>query len=207
MKVSDEQAKIIEECIERVEKETSGELVPAMMESSDHYAVAHMRLAVLVSFLTAVVFYLVMPKIDDPIWLLWVQIPGLLLGYGLAFIPGIKRLFLRKSEIDEEVHQRALEVFFANELHSTKNRNGVLIFISAMERRVEMVADRGIDELVDPDTWNRVVDGMTADLKKKEYTTGVCRAIEECGAILKEHFPAVEGENNHNELNNRIVTE
>lgn len=207
MKITDEQAKIIEECIEKVEKETSGELVPAMMDSSDHYPVAHMRLAVLVSFLVAVIFYLMMPEIKNPIWLLYVQIPGLIIGYALAFIPGIKRLLLRKVEIDEEVHQRALEVFFANNLHSTKNRNGVLLFISAMERRVEMVADRGIDELVADDTWNNIVDGMVKDLKKKDYVTAICKAIDDCGGILKTHFPATADEHNQNELNNKIIRE
>ncbi len=207
MKITDEQAKKIEECVERVESETSGEIVPAMMESSDHYAVAHMRLAIIMAFVFAVAFYLLMPELKNPIWLLWVQVPGLVAGYLLAFIPSVKRIFLRQAEIDEEVHQRALEVFFANELHSTRDRNGVLIFISALEKRVEMVADRGIDELVEEGTWNLVVEEMVADLKAKNYTDGVCKAIEKCGAILKEHFPLKEGEHHHDELANSIVKE
>lgn len=207
MKISDEQAKIIEDCVLKVEKKTTGEFVPAMMESSDHYAVAHMRVALLVSFVAAVTLYFTIDKVE-PIWFLWVQIPGLVIGYLLAYIPRIKRVFLRKSEIDEEVHQRALEVFFANELHSTKERNGVLIFISMLERKIELIADKGISDLVSKDVWNGVIESLILEIKHGDFTTGICHAIESCGDILKEHFPNDGNDiNDINELKNSVITE
>jgi putative membrane protein len=80
-----------------------------------------------------------------------------------------------------------------------------LIFISLLEREVEVLADRGINEKVPPGTWEDIVRLLTGELKAGHAGAGLCKAIQRCGDILAEHFPRPSDDTD--ELANRLVTE
>ena len=103
------------------------------------------------------------------------------------------------------VHVRALAAFTANGLHYTKAHTGILILASLLEHRVEVLADRGINEKVEPGTWDKVVAIITTGLKSNEGCAAFCAAIDECGKILAEHFPR--SPDDVDELKNKLVTE
>jgi len=66
---------------------------------------------------------------------------------------------------------------------------GVLIFASAAERYVEVVADAGINDKVSPDVWDDAVHALVSALKDGRPADGFVAAIERCGTIFVEHFP------------------
>lgn len=68
-------------------------------------------------------------------------------------------------------------------------RTGVLIFASAAERYVAVVADAGITDRVSPDVWDDAVQALVAAVKDGRPGDGFVAAIERCGAVLAEHFP------------------
>ena len=47
--------------------------------------------------------------------------------------------------------------FYAQGIDTTEHRTGVLIFASAAERHVEVVADAGINDKVSPGVWGDAV--------------------------------------------------
>jgi putative membrane protein len=93
--------------------------------------------------------------------------------------------------------------FFAQGLHHTEKRTGVLIFASVAERYAEIIADAGINAKVMPDAWEGAVADLVAGLKEGRAADGFIAAIEQCGAILAEHFPP--GALPRNELPNTLV--
>jgi putative membrane protein len=54
---------------------------------------------------------------------------------------------------------------------------------------VELIADKGINELVKQDTWNDVVSNLIIRLKERNIVDGLVEAVDSCGNILSENFP------------------
>jgi putative membrane protein len=90
---------------------------------------------------------------------------------------------------EEEVFEKALRVFRELELDRTAERTGILILVSLLEHRVQVLADSGINARVKPGTWDDVVEIVLEDIKRGDLCQGLCDAIERCGEILAEEFP------------------
>lgn len=104
----------------------------------------------------------------------------------------------------DRVRRRAREQFLAKNLHLTRERTGVLIFVSAAEHMAEIVADEGVAEKVSPAVWDRAMAALTAGLKRGEAVAGFTSAVGLCGEVLAEHFPA-DPDDNPNELPDAVV--
>ena len=75
--------------------------------------------------------------------------------------------------------------------------------VSLLEHRVEILADTGINEKVDRDTWNNIITDMLSSIKASGLTDGFCVAIKECGEILEKDFPG--SHDNTNEISNKLI--
>lgn len=89
----------------------------------------------------------------------------------------------------DHAHAEALRQFLAQGIDKTTERTGVLIFASAAERYVEVVADAGINDRVDPSVWDGAVAALVAGIKAGRPGDGFVAAIEQCGGVLATHFP------------------
>jgi len=207
MLLTQQQQDKISNAVLEAEKETSGEIVPMLISQSDDYPGARWRLAIVFALLFGFITYLaistgVVATLDSG-WILWSQIPGLYLGYWLGSFSPILRPFLHNAKVDEEIHQRAVQAFFSRELHATKDRSGILIMVSLLERRVEILADTGINNKVAADTWEKIIENMLASIKTKDLTEGFCIAIKDCGKVLQKDFPG--SHDNPDELSNKLI--
>ena len=93
--------------------------------------------------------------------------------------------------------------FFAQGLHQTENRTGVLIFASVAERYAEIVADTGINSKVTPAIWDNAINTLVNEIRNGRPGDGFVAAIEQCGAVLAQHFPP--GALKRDELPNQLV--
>lgn len=94
--------------------------------------------------------------------------------------------------------QRALGLFADLRVWDTVHNSGVLIYIELLDRRVEIVADRGIHNKVGDEFWATVCRRMEAAFSQGAFEEGTVGAIAEITAVLRQHFPALSG--NVNEL-------
>ncbi|MGE5303527.1 MAG: TPM domain-containing protein [Alphaproteobacteria bacterium] len=195
----------IEQAVTEAEKKTAGEIVPILVSASGTYAEVEllgMSLGLVLGTLAAFLFH-------DP-WayvhsqLLW-PLGGAAIGFLLCTIPTVKGRFIAKHRIAEAVQARSLAAFTAHGLHYTRAHTGILIFVSLLEHRAVVLADRGINEKVAAGTWNEVVQILTGGIKSGDACQAFCRAIERCGAILAQHFPR--SADDADELSNKLVTE
>jgi uncharacterized membrane protein len=97
-------------------------------------------------------------------------------------------------------HERALALFGKLRVWDTAHNNGVLIYLLLAEHRIEIVADRGLNERVAPDTWPQLVAGMSAAFRAGDYEGGLTRAVQQVSALLQQHFALQGGQGNPNEL-------
>ena len=206
--INESDKKLIEEAVQRAEKNTSGEIVPVLVESSGLYPQAFWRstyLGCLLGLCVALPFYL--SKTGDWQSLYSIEIflgviLGSLVGHFLCYIPRIKKLFIYPHEMAKEVHSAANHSFLHNNVHHTRDHTGILIYLSLFERRVEVIADQGINKMVAQDTWSSLVKNLLMKAKSENLTLGLTEAIGVCGDILAKNFPIKTDDTN--ELNNNL---
>ena len=202
----------VQTCVAEVEKNTSGEIVPMVVSSSYHYPMSNMIGGLIISLLIAIGVTLAysirkswggVTAMD--IWLFpAVFAVAFLLFYELVKrIPGLKRIFITKAEIAEEVEEAALSAFYRNGLDNTRDRTGILIFISVFERQAYVLADEGINAKVDKAVWQGVINLVVNGIKQHKQAEGICKAVRRCGELIREHFSIKADDTN--ELGNLII--
>jgi putative membrane protein len=179
----------IRRAVAEAESRTRGEIVPMIVRSSDAYAHLHVTGGIAFA-VTAFVMGMILCPRSHPSWFLMFEIFGYALGDILFRIDGLKRLFLTHREMEAKVSDRALRAFYEHELHKTRESTGILILASLLERRVHILADRGIHEKVGEAEWQKAANVLTRALKEKRTGDGFCEAIAICGEVLSRHFPA-----------------
>jgi len=122
----------------------------------------------------------------------------------IVAIPSVRRALTPRGLKRDRVRRRAAEQFLAKNLHLTRDRTGVLIFVSLGEHMAELIADEGIAQHVDSKVWDQAMAALTEGLKRGQPATGFAAAVGLCADVLAERFPAREGDN-PNELPDAVV--
>lgn len=187
--LSPEEQQRVADCVAQVELTTSGEIVPLIAEASAEYPQAQSTGALLAGLLLAVALCLLLGRED-----MWTALALFVAGYAagwaaLGRLPALRARLARRAEKADAVEQAALAAFQANGLHATRDRTGILLYVSVLERRVRIVADEGINAKVDPGTWDSVVADLTAAIRQNQRAEGLCAAIIRCGELVRAKFP------------------
>jgi uncharacterized membrane protein len=95
-----------------------------------------------------------------------------------------KPLFTGQSARD-----RALDIFSRLRIWDTAHNNGVLIYLLLADRKVEIVADRGIDAHVGAAGWQKICAAMQADFGSGDFAAGVIKGIGAVSQQLAKYFP------------------
>jgi putative membrane protein len=200
---TDEEKERIRQAVVAAEETTSGEIVPMVVNSSARYTEVELLGLVAGLFAGLIAEWFWSDPWGSDHFNLWPAL-GALAGFLICRIPSVKRRLASTSRVAEAVDRFALASFTEHGLHRTKDHTGILILVSLLEHRVEVLADRGIDERVAPGTWDEVVSIITAGLKSGVACDALCKAIARCGEILAHHFPRQPDD--RDELPNRLVT-
>lgn len=178
----------IEAAVKLAEKNTNGEIVPIVAEHSDEYPGARWTLAFTFSLLITIPCSFIFRA-----WPLYeyvaVQLAALLLGFGVANISWLLRYFIPAAVAKEEVSQRAYALFLQHNVHRTPERNGIILYVSLLERRAEIIGDIGIHQKVGEDFWRQIISTLVADVPRRGLKTALTQAIDSCGQTLSTHFP------------------
>lgn len=103
----------------------------------------------------------------------------------------------------QSARERAVEVFSELRVWDTEQNSGVLVYVQLIDRKVEILADRGINARVAQAQWDAVCRRMEQSFRGGDFARGALAAIEEITGLLRQHFPAEPG--NINELPDRPV--
>jgi uncharacterized membrane protein len=102
-----------------------------------------------------------------------------------------------------QARQSAEAAFARLRTWDTEANNGVLIYLLLADHRLEIVADRGLRDLVSAEQWRGVCLLMEERLRAGEPEQAVIRGIEAVSDLLAGHFPQVDGDPDRDELPNR----
>lgn len=98
---------------------------------------------------------------------------------------------------------RAIELFSRFRVWDTELNSGVLVYVQLVDRRVEIVADRGINARVGEGFWSEVCRRMESAFRAGRFELGAAQAVGEIARALVEHFPT--SGDNPDELPNKPV--
>ena len=189
---SKEDLERIKKAVRDAESKISGEIVPVFVEKSGFYTIANYRAALIgaaVVFLLIIIFDRYVPSLAvyDPMYIFtFVMIGGFIGALKAQYINPVKRLMLSRAHMDQATRQRAETAFLEEEVFNTRQRTGILIFISFFEHEVIVMADKGISKVVDQKEWDTLVRIIIEHTKKGKITDGIVSAIGRCGEILLE---------------------
>ena len=218
LNLSDEAFDRIKDSIKNAESKTSGEIVIAVTaESSDYsfwelFAALIFSLAITIAALpfakTIRAFY-ESHSWSSPEWYLpaiygFASFCLILLFFFLFNIPALDRIVIPNFFKRKETTARAMRAFTECGIYSTREHTGILIFVSFLERQVRIVADEGIAKKIGDDLWNIIADSLAAEIGKKNIEGAFCDAVEKCGELLAQYFPANENDN-PDELDNAFL--
>lgn len=221
MKMSEADHARVNDAVARAERESDGEVVTMIAPRSDAYHDVGLHYAVLAMLLVPAALAL-LPQA----WVGWAL--GLFLGwdeelarglamallfcllaavflivrFALAWMP-LRMALTPASTKSRRVRRRAVELFRAAAERRTRGRTGVLLYLSLLERRAEIVADQAIHDKVDPDVWGEAMAVLVEQVKAGRPAEGMALAVERIGAVLAEHLPP--RADNPNELPDRLI--
>ncbi len=203
----------IRQAVQQAERVTKGEIVPMIVPASALYREASYRtglmlaLLMLALLLTIEIYWLPWGwHAGNAGWLLLAVLAAYGLGQWLGRVPQVIRLVTSRERMAHKVTLRAEQAFYKHGFHNTKGRTGILILVSLLERRVHVLADKGINDRVPAGTWDGLVSGIVDGIRTGKAADAICAAIAKCGALLAQVSPAGSGDN-PNELPDTLIQE
>jgi putative membrane protein len=199
-----EQEKVeIEAAIREVERITAGEVAVMVVDRSDSYPEAVILGGISMGTLAGLLAADILLQAS-----LWYFVPlavvlSVLFGWLTKLVPALLRLFVPASRLEEQVRERAVRSFYEKELYNTRDDTGVLFFISLLEHKVWVLADKGIYSRITQEELQSYASRVAQGIRDKTAAPALCEAIRSVGQVLAEHFPVKEDDTN--ELSNRVI--
>ena len=201
--VSDDDRARIADAIQAAEARTSGEIFCVLAQRSSYYTLVPVAWAAALALLVPLLLIYLTSWPASVIYVL--QLMAFVAATIVLSRPSLRYRIVPKRARHDRAHSTAMRQFWAQRLHKTQYRTGVLIFVSLAEHYAEIIADAGINEKVTPEVWNNAVVALTSAIREGRIGDGFVAAIAQCGAVLAEHFPIGAGGVNPDELPDRLV--
>ena len=181
------------QAVRDIEKNTDAELVIVVRGRSGTYRHADYLCGAIVALL-GLIFVLFSPF---EFHTYWVPIDVLLMSIAGAFVCSrtdfLRRALTAKNFRAKAARTGAAAMFYEAGIANTSAENGLLIYLSLLERRLEVIADRGILKAVPALKWNNAVFEIKR-IGRKPEPESLVKAVRNLGDLLAEHMPAI-GEN------------
>ena len=105
----------------------------------------------------------------------------------------------------QDVRTRAEDCFAHLRVWDTAARSGVLVYVNLAQRRLEIVADRGISAVVTQARWQALCDAALDVMRSGQYVRALSQLLENIGVEMRTHY-GMPDDPHGNELPNRIET-
>lgn len=216
-----EEHALVTAAVANAEARSDGEIVTIVARRSDAYHDVGLHYAVLAMLLVPAIWAVLPQSVID--WALglifgWnhevsraalmtllvvkLALLFLIVRYALAWMP-LRTAVTPRATKARRVRRRAMEFFSAAADRRTVGRTGVLLYLSLLEHRAEIVADEAINSKVKPEVWGEAMAVLIAELKAGRPGEGMAEAVRMIGDVLAEHFP--KSGLDTNELPDRLI--
>jgi len=180
-----------------IEKQTAAEIVVVVRGRSGSYRQADYLFGAILALL-GLIFVLFSPWVFPTFWIPF-DVTALFVAGAFISSRGdfLRRLLTTKTFRAKAARAGAAARFYEAGIANTSAENGVLIYLSLLERQMEVIADRGILKCAPPLKWNQAVFELKESAQNPEPSK-LIDGLRKLGKLLAEHLPATG--DNPNEL-------
>ncbi len=187
MELRQEDVEAVTAAIREAENRTSGQIVCVIAHASSDYAYVPVLWASAIALFVPWPLILFTPWSVQRIYLIQLVI-FIVVGLVLSLMP-LRFALVPRAVQRARAHRAALEQFFVRRVAHTKNRNGILIYVSLAEHYARIIADEGIAQKVHGSEWQAALDVLLDHIRGGRIAAGFVAAVERCGAVLAAHAP------------------
>lgn len=190
--------RLVSEAIRLIEQRTRADVIVALRRHSTSYRLADQRAGAIAAMVALLVL------LFHPIHFAVFAIPfDVAFAYGLGYFVASRSSTVRRwltpgAVRDAAVRAAARETFVDLGVSRTRRRMGVLVYVSMLERRAEVVADVGIDPTALGPGWSTAVGSLDAALRarptREPNFAEFLRALDALGASLAQALPRRAGD-------------
>lgn len=201
----------IRDAVTAAESQTSAEIIPYIVDRSDDYDDVPWRFGFFASLAVLGVFWILRTwtEIWSGLGLPEIIISVLVFSSGMIALArrwhSLTRLLVGAEKMNYRCGQRAREAFLSEEVFATRERTGILIFVSLLEHHVIILGDSGISRKVSAKEWESITEGVVRSMKEKKAAEGIIQAIRAGAHLLVAHGLAKSADD-RNELHDRPRT-
>ena len=198
--LTEKQKYSLEEHIRKIESRTDAEIVMVLAKRSDNYGYAPTLFAACTSMLIP------LASLFWPFWLSLSEVVSIqfVAFFGLAIllrIPTLIRLVVPRRTKFFRASNMAMRQFLTQQVHTTKNNLGLLIFVSELEHYIEIITDHGLRK-IENTAWEIAIQNAVPLLQKGKIEESFKSIIDLVGSELVEHFPKTA---NKAQLSNSLI--
>ena len=199
-KLSKKAKKRLKAAVESVENRSAAEIVVSLRPLSGSYAAPGLALG-----LFAPLIGLVYMLYSDTVFELWailantvvLEVVGALLGLTVLKIwPGV----LGAGRLEDRVEEAAMAQFYRLGVSRTRDRSGILVYISSHERVCRVLPDVGVEAALERDTWLKAIAPIqragSLPPKSPRRNEELAKAIQALGPLLEKALPRREDDIN-----------
>ena len=213
LELTAEEREQIRLAVQTAERQTKAEIVPMLVAQSGlyrevrHWVGLGLALSVLTILLTLESHWLPWGwYASNAAWLLLSTLGAYGCGVWLGTLWPVIRLCTSAERMRHKVKLRAERAFSQHAVSHTRERTGVLIMLSILERQIYVLPDRTLGDLASTDQWTQVVQAAVERLQGGDIVSGLCQGVHRCGLLLADICPGRPGDN-PNELPDDLVQE
>ena len=180
-------AAALTEIVRAIEGSSSAEVVVEVRARSGSYVQADHQTGFAVAF-TALLFVLFSPWDFAPIWVPVVVLAAYAAGLLVSSrTDALRRLLTPRSQREQNVRTFAAAAFVERGVANTVRETGLLVYLSLLERRIELLADRGVLDAAPVLEWNQFIESVRDSRATPAALVDVMRTLQ---PMLTRYLPA-----------------
>ncbi|MEM7156197.1 MAG: hypothetical protein AAF799_25310 [Myxococcota bacterium] len=191
--VREESKKRLGQAVQAVESRSCAEIVIAVQPRSSSWAGVDGAVGLVVAY-AALLYALFAPQVFGLLWIALMIPAGFGAGYALSRAwAGLRLGLAGQKRVDEAVLQGARARFTELRVSATRERSGVLVYVSLAERKAVVIPDVGVLARIPEDDWAKGVAAIENAIAthgvKPAGLDALCKAVEALGDVLEKPMP------------------
>ena len=184
------------ETIEDIENNSLVEIVGIVRQQSEKYRDVGLLFAAITTAILYTVLIIIPATINPYLIYLSTIVFYLIAYFGIMAAPSFLRLFICSKRQNKAVELMSRAVFQKGGIRHTQEKIGVLFFVSILEKKVKIIADRGAEMSVPLEEWEKIQAQFDKTFDSSDAQNNFLKSLTSTKEIFSKYIPPVEDDIN-----------
>ena len=179
-----------------LEKTSNIELVFLVKEVSGDYTYAHLIIASISAFI-AFSLFIFLPFLFGDYLIYAGTILTFFIGLALSLlIDSLGKIFIKKEKMKRNVEIMARAYFQKGAIYDTRRNTGILIYCSLFEKKISVIADKGIKNFIPLEEFNLLETNLNKVFNQADLPKNIIENLNNSKSLFAKYIPPVEDDIN-----------